>query len=130
MREMKLQSMEMGVMEQYTLERGQIVELYIKNNQSIVKTQREFCAKFKSRSAPAKNTIKKIYEKFTSTGYLGNSKKPNKPKPKRSHENIERVRRSIEENPTTSSRRRSAQLNIAHTTLRRIIRNDLGIYPY
>ena len=82
---MKLQSIEISVMEQYTLlERTPIVELYIKNNNSIVKTQYEFHAKFKSRSAPAKNTIKKIYENFTWTAY-------------------------VEENPTNSSRCRSAQ---------------------
>ena len=55
---MKLQSMGFSVLEQYTpFGRFQIVELYIKNNYSIVKTQREFRAKFESRSAPAKNNI-------------------------------------------------------------------------
>ena len=40
--------MENSVMEQYTpLERTPIADLYIKNNYSIVKTQREFKAKFK-----------------------------------------------------------------------------------
>ena len=71
--------------------------------------------------------------KFTSTAYLGNSqkpKKPNKPKPKRSDANIERVRRLIEETPTTSSKRRSAQLNISHITLRPINYDDLRMYPY
>ena len=33
-----------------------------RNNYSIIKSQREFRAKFKSRSAPAKHTIKKIYD--------------------------------------------------------------------
>ena len=58
------------------------------------------------------------------TVYLGNTKILNEPKPKRSDDIIERVRRSIEENPT-SSRRRSVQLNIAQTTFRRIIHDDL-----
>ena len=56
--------------------------------------------------------------------YLGNSKKPCKPKPKCYDDNIERVKRSIEENPTTPPRRRSAQLNMAHTTLLRLIHDD------
>ena len=47
---MKLKSMEIIVIEQYTpLESSQTVELYIKNNYSIVKTQREFRAKSNSR---------------------------------------------------------------------------------
>jgi len=128
---MKRQLMEISIMDNYTpLERAKIVELYIKNNYSIVKTQREFRKNFGSRSAPAKNTIKRIYEKFSNTAYLGNKKRPEKPRPKRSDENIDRVRRSIEENKQTSSRRRASQLNIATTTLRRIIRQDLGLYPY
>ena len=48
--------------------------------------------------------LKKIYEKCTSTACLGNSKKPNRPKPKRSDDNIEYVKRTIYENTTTSSR--------------------------
>ena len=35
-----------------------------------MKTQREFPEKFKSRSAPAKNTVIKIYDNFTSTAYI------------------------------------------------------------
>ena len=53
---MKLQSMEISGMEQYMpLERAQIVELYIENNYSIFEAQREFRAKFKSKSTSAKN---------------------------------------------------------------------------
>ena len=40
--------------------------------------------------------MKKIYEKLTSTAYLGNNKKPSEPKSKPSDDNIEHVRRSIE----------------------------------
>ena len=77
-------------MEQCTpLECALIVKIYIRYNYSIVNTQREFREKFKSRSAPAKNTIKKIYEKLTLTTYFGNSKKPNQPKPNRSDASLD-----------------------------------------
>ena len=110
---MKLKSMEISVMKQYTpLERAQLVKLYIKNNYSIVKTQRVFRAKFRSWSALAKNTIKKIYEKFTSTAYLGNSKKPSKPIPKLSDDNIDRVMCSIEENPEIIHEERLDEQNV------------------
>ena len=100
MNQIKLQSLEISDMEQYTpLERVQIVELSIKNNYSIVKIQREFRPKLNSRSAFVKNTIKKIYEKFTSTVYLGNNKKPNKSKAKCSDENIENYTRHIQSVP-------------------------------
>ena len=74
--------------------------------------------------------MEKTYEKCTPTAYLRNSKKPNKSEPKCSNENIERVKRSTEENPKTSFRCGAAQLNITHTTLCCIIDDDLGMYPY
>lgn len=118
-------------MEQYTpIERAQIVELYIKNNYSIVKTQREFRAKNLVRSAPAKNTIKSIYQKFRNTGTVSNARRPNRTRTMRSDQNIERVRASVERSPTTSSRRRSLELGLSDRTLRRIVRVDLHMYPY
>ena len=72
MHQIELQPIEISVMKQFTpLEYDQIVELHIKNNRSIRKRQLEFCTKFKSSLAPAKNTMKKIYKKFTTTTYLG-----------------------------------------------------------
>ncbi|KAL7725121.1 hypothetical protein ACLKA6_000434 [Drosophila palustris] len=49
---------------------------------------------------------------------------------RRSEENIEAVRASIEADPRTSSYHRSQELGIARTTLRRIIHGDLKMYPY
>lgn len=109
-------------MDHYTLsERSKIVEFYIKNHFSIIKTQREFCRILKRRTAPARKTITGLYEKFTSTGDLGNKKHFQRIKPKRSDEIIERVRESIRENPSASIRARSSELNITKSTLRRII---------
>ena len=47
----------------------------------------------------------------------------------RTPENTEDVRRSIEENPTTSTRRRSQELAISRSSLQRIQRN-FHLYPY
>lgn len=118
-------------MENYTSnERAKIVEIFIRNNYSIVKTQREFKKFFDTRSAPCKNTIKRLYGKFSTTGYLGNKKRPEKPRPKRTEGSIQLVKDSMLNQPETSSRRRSAQLGMARTTLRRTIRTDLNLYPY
>ena len=95
-----------------------------------MKTQGEFCAKFNSISAPAKKPVKKICKKDTSTTYLGKSKKPNNPKPESFDDNIKRVKRSIEINLTTSSRRQSAQLSITHANFRLIIQDTLSMYSY
>ena len=45
-------------------ERSEIVEIYIQQNKSIVKTQRAFKKLKNVKSAPSKNTMKRLYEKF------------------------------------------------------------------
>ena len=95
-------------MEQYTpKERAEIVQLYIQNNFSIVLTQRAFRKKNKVKSAPVKNTIKSLYAKFVNTGSLSNASHASRQRTSRSDKNIEAVRASIEETPTTSSYRHS-----------------------
>ena len=93
-------------------------------------TQRAFRKKNKLKSAPVKNTIKSLYAKFVNTGNLSNASHASRQRTSRSDENIEAVRASIEETPTTSSYRRSQELDIARTTLRRIIHSDLKMFPY
>lgn len=118
-------------MEQYTQrERSKIVEIYIQQNKSIVKTQRAFKKINKVKSAPSKKTIYRLYERFTTGDALANPKRPNKKRPKRSDENIAAVRASVEQSPTTSQKRRSQQLGIPRSTLQRILRVDLQLFPY
>ena len=62
-------------MEQYTpRERSEIVEIYIQQNKSIVKTQRAFKKLKNVKSVPSKNTIKRLYEKFSTGEALSNPK--------------------------------------------------------
>ena len=82
------------------------------------------------KSAPSKNTIKRLYEKFSTGEALSNPKRPNKSRPRRSAENIAAVRASVERSPRTSQKRRSQQLRMARSTLQRIIRVDLHLFPY
>ena len=118
-------------MEQYTpRERSQIVEIYIQQKKSIVKTQRAYKKLNNVKSAPSKNTIKRLYERFSTGDALSNPKRPNQNRPRRSDENIALVRASVETSPRTSQNRRSQQLGIARTTLQRIIRIDLHLFPY
>ena len=118
-------------MNQYTpRERSEIVEIYIQQKKSIVKTQRAFKTLKNVRSAPSKNTIKRLYEKFSTGKALSNPKRPYKSRPRRSAENIAAVRASVERSPRTSQKRRSQQLGMARSTLQRIIRIDLHLFPY
>ena len=61
---LKRQSKQIFTMEQYTpRERSEIVEIYIQQKKSIVKTQSAFKKLKNVKSAPSKNTIKRLYEK-------------------------------------------------------------------
>ncbi|XP_018315542.1 uncharacterized protein [Mycetomoellerius zeteki] len=52
-------------MEQYTPpQRAVIVQLYIQNNFSIVKTQRAYRAKYRVKKAPSDHTIRHLHQKF------------------------------------------------------------------
>ena len=89
---LKRQSKQIFTMQQYTpRERSEIVEIYIQQKKSIVKTQRAFKNLKNVRSAPSKNTIKRLYEKFSTGEALSNPKRPNKSRPRRSAENIANI---------------------------------------
>lgn len=118
-------------MERYTpQQRAYIIELYIKNLFLIVQTKRAFRKENKVKNAPAKSTIQKLYEKFRDHGNLGNVPRPSKQRTQQTNRNIQRVRQSVERNPRTSAVRRSLQLNMARTSSRRIIHDDLHLFPY
>ena len=64
------------------------------------------------------------------TGILIDKPKREKPKTVRTPENIAAVAESVCEARSTSIHRRSQQLNISKTSLRRILSKSLGITPY
>ena len=63
-------------------------------------------------------------------GILIDIPKREKPKIVRTPENIATVAKSVRKAPLTSIHRRSQQLNISETLLRRILHKDLGVTPY
>ena len=69
-------------------------------------------------------------KKVKETGILIDKPKPEKPKTVHTPENIAAVLESVCEEPSTSIRRRSQQLNISETSLRRIFHKHLGRTPY
>ena len=69
-------------------------------------------------------------KKVKETGILINKPKREKPKTVSTSEYIAAVAESVCEPPSTSIHRRSQQLNIPETSLRRILLKDLGMTPY
>nr|CAI5843339.1 unnamed protein product [Callosobruchus analis] len=99
------------------IERAEIVQLCIKNNFSIVKTQRAWRKNKKVKSAPAKNTIKRLHLRFLSSGTIANTRLPKKKRPRQSEETIAAIQASVETSPRTSGVRRSVELGIPRTPL-------------
>ena len=71
-----------------------------------------------------------LWKKVKETGFLINKPNREKPKTMRTSENIATVAESVCEAPSTSIQRRSQQLSIPETSLRRILHKDLGTTPY
>ena len=118
-------------MERYTIaQRTKIVFLFIENHRSIINTQRAYRRFYDVRTAPTGPTIRSLVNNFAEYGTVGDSRRAGRPRTGRSAENIDAVRQSVEENPETSTRRRSSQLQLSVRTLRRILKHDLHLFAY
>jgi Helix-turn-helix domain (DUF4817) len=110
-------------------QRIKVVELFFAEK-SIVRTQRAFCRLYSVRTAPTKRTILRLIDKFRCEGSVGDKPRSGRPNSARTPEVIDKVRDSVLISPKTSSRRRSQQLDVTHTTLRRVLKDDLKLLPY
>lgn len=118
-------------MERYTpTERGIIVSIYLRNNSSVVLAQREFRRQFPRRLAPSPSTFRRLAARLEDTGSTRDRTSPGGPRTIRSNENIQAVRDSVHEEPSTSTRKRATQLGISRRSLQRILVKDLKMYPY
>ena len=115
----------------YTLEqRWEILRHYFENHGNVAECVRKLRTDFGRREAPSAPYVRYLVKKVKETGILIDKPKREKPKTVRTPENIAAVAESVCEAPSTSIHRRSQQLNISETSLRRILHKDLGMTPY
>ena len=115
----------------YTLEqRWEILRHYFENHGNVAECVRKLRTVFGRREAPSAPYVRYLVKKVKETGILIDKPKSEKPKTVRTPENIDAVAKSVREAPSTSVHRRSQQLNISETSLRRILHKDLGMTPY
>lgn len=89
--------------------------------------QRRFLTHF-GRPTPDVKTIKKWYDKFNESGSVGDRPRPGRPKV---NDNIiEEVRQAYERSPCKSVRKASSELDIPKSTMHKILRKRLFLYPY
>ena len=85
---------------------------------------------FGKRETPSALYVHYLAKKVKETGILID--KPIREKPKAVHtlENTAAVAQSVRQAPSTSIHRRSQQLKISETSLRRILGEEIGITPF
>lgn len=117
--------------QRYTIcQRTKIVEFYFQNNNSIIGTQRTYCKHFNVKKPPTAFMIRQLIKRFQEQGSVNDLQRLGRPCQTRNKDVIERIRKSIEEDPETSTRRRSFQLSISRRSLQRILVKELKLFPY
>lgn len=118
-------------MSSYTIEQHvQMIKLYYQNECSLVKTLRALRPFYGRRGGPSKSTLQRLMAKFETTGSVNDQPAPLRTRNARSVENIAAVSESVHENPRQSIPRRAQELGLSQTSTWRILRRDLGLYPY
>lgn len=117
-------------------EKAFAVEAYIEER-SISAVQARFKHHYRCRQAPRHKCIYAWVKKFRTHGTLLNLNAKSqrethsgRPRTSRTAENIATVRDSVVRSPRKSLRRRSQELGINRESVRRILINDLHLYPY
>ena len=118
-------------MDRFSLEqRFEILKTYFECGSVISETLRKLRTKFGRNAAPTARAIRKLMHKVRETGMLVDARRVPYTRPVRTAEAIAAVTESVRQNPGTSTRRRSQQVGIPRTTLRRILHKDLGMFAY
>ena len=92
-------------------------------------TQRRYHRHFNTRDAPSVNAIKGIRSRFERQGTVCDLPRSRRPRTARNGENREELERSLEENPSVSTRRRSQQMGISRPSLQSTL-HEMNMFPY
>ncbi|CAH2007407.1 unnamed protein product [Acanthoscelides obtectus] len=111
------------------IQRTKVVQFYYEHNHSIVNTKRAYRRFFNVRTAPSTGAIRSIIWRFQTQGSVSDLLRTVRPRLAFTGENIERVEESFQEDLEPSTRRRSTQLGLSRTSLRRILKH-LRMFPY
>ncbi|CAM4965267.1 unnamed protein product [Rotaria socialis] len=75
-------------------------------------------------------TIERWCKSIRDTGCINLSKPPGHPRTIRTNANIQKVKHRLERRRTVSSRKLSRELGISRMSVRRVLKNDLGLHAY
>lgn len=106
-------------------QRAYSVKQFYLNNFSLITVRRLFRVEYGLHDlsqCPSAPLIKKWVKKFEETGSTLNVKQTGGPRTSRSEENVQQVSASVRRDPGLSTRKRSAELGLSRTSLRRILK--------
>lgn len=118
-------------MNQYSdAEKAEVVEIYFKNNSSIILTQREYKRVKKSKNAPSQSVINKWVQQFRS-GTLTDRRKTNSGRKNTVviKEKVNEIQNLVNKNPNISIRRGAIKSGISASSFYRILK-ILNMHPY
>ena len=109
-----------------------MLEIYLKSNENATEALRKWATQHKNRPKPHRNTLRKLVEKFRKTGSVADDagERSNKNRTVRTPEIIEQVDEIIRREPSISTRRLAQQLGLSASSVCRILKDDLKMYPY
>ena len=112
--------------------RIRLVEAYWLFQRSYSRVEQEFTKVFPNERVPPTSVIQDNINKFHKNGTILNLNQGHSGRPTTSTtpDNIERVEEFYSEHPTISTRRAAQALDISRTSLMRIIRTKLKLFPY
>ena len=84
---------------------------------------------FNTRDSPSANTIKGIINRLREQDTVCDLPRSGRPRTVRVEENRNELPRSVEEDPSTSTRRRSSRLGISRTSLQRML-HEMNMLPH
>ena len=118
-------------MKTYKLEkRVKIVKFYYSTCGSFISSQRKYRQHFNTRTAPTVSMIKNLIIRFEERGSVDNYPRSNICCPVRHEESVQAVRQSVSDDLSVSTRQLAVQLNMSRTSLKRILKMDLKMFPY
>lgn len=108
-------------------------DTFIKNGESVIKTQRIFRRHFniaRNDTVPSRNTLLRWVHKFRTTGTVSKKKPPGPARTVRTPDNIATVRTALMRSPGRSARRHAQELRMKRDSVRIILKSDLKFHPY
>ena len=118
-------------MNRFTKQQRFFIAAWFECFSSTVLVQRKFRAKFGLHaSAPTDKTIRNIHKKAAEDGELEDEHRSGRSRSATSDEMLDHLRTSVSREPQKSVRRRSRELQVSKTSVQRMLKRDLGLYPY